>query len=204
MPLNGNRVGWYICGPTVYDSAHMGHARNYVNFDVLRRVMADYFRYDVRFIMNVTDIDDKIVMRAHLKRSEAVLAAAATTAAAASPAVQAAMAPLVALLASKEKRLGEQNTLTVSLAQAAGLSTDWSIQTAYLELAHSFESEFMEDMRLLGVAEPDMLTRVSEYTEKIVTYIETIISKGFAYHSNGSVYFDVPAWPDTSLLFSLT
>jgi hypothetical protein len=36
------------------DSAHMGHARNYVNFDVLRRVMVDYFRYDVRFIMNVT------------------------------------------------------------------------------------------------------------------------------------------------------
>ena len=68
VPLEGNRVGWYICGPTVYDSAHMGHARNYVNFDVLRRVMSDYFRYDVRFIMNVTDIDDKIVMRAHLRR----------------------------------------------------------------------------------------------------------------------------------------
>ena len=66
--------------PLRRDSAHMGHARNYVNFDVLRRVMQEYFRYDVRFIMNVTDIDDKIVMRAHLKRSEAVLAAAAKVA----------------------------------------------------------------------------------------------------------------------------
>jgi len=195
VPLNGNRVGWYICGPTVYDSAHMGHARNYVNFDVLRRVMTDYFRYDVRFIMNVTDIDDKIVMRAHLKRSEAVLAEAKSGAGGA--AVEAAMAPLVALLASKEKRLGEQDALTVAVAEAAGIGTDWSIQTAYLELAHSFEGEFMEDMRLLGVAKPDMLTRVSEYTEKIVTYINTIISKGFAYHSNGSVYFDVPAFENS-------
>jgi cysteinyl-tRNA synthetase len=42
-PLAGNRVGWYICGPTVYDASHLGHARNYVGFDVLRRVLSDYF-----------------------------------------------------------------------------------------------------------------------------------------------------------------
>ncbi len=42
-PLAGNRVGWYICGPTVYDASHLGHARNYVSFDVLRRVMGGYF-----------------------------------------------------------------------------------------------------------------------------------------------------------------
>ena len=42
-PLAGNRVGWYICGPTVYDASHLGHARNYVGFDILRRVLADYF-----------------------------------------------------------------------------------------------------------------------------------------------------------------
>jgi hypothetical protein len=42
-PLAGNRVGWYICGPTVYDASHLGHARNYVSFDVLRRVMSSYF-----------------------------------------------------------------------------------------------------------------------------------------------------------------
>ena len=52
----------------------------------------------------------------------------------------------------------------------------------------------MEDMRLMGVMKPDMLTRVSEYTDKIVTYIETIIENGYAYESNGSVYFDVPAF----------
>ena len=42
-PLAGNRVSWYICGPTVYDASHLGHARNYVSFDVLRRVMTGYF-----------------------------------------------------------------------------------------------------------------------------------------------------------------
>lgn len=43
VPLSGNRVGWYICGPTVYDSSHLGHARNYVSFDILRRVLTSYF-----------------------------------------------------------------------------------------------------------------------------------------------------------------
>lgn len=38
-------VNWYSCGPTVYDSAHLGHARAYVTFDIIRRIMTDYFRY---------------------------------------------------------------------------------------------------------------------------------------------------------------
>ena len=42
-PIAGNRVSWYICGPTVYDASHLGHARNYVSFDVLRRVLTGYF-----------------------------------------------------------------------------------------------------------------------------------------------------------------
>lgn len=61
----GNRVTWYICGPTVYDSAHLGHASNYVRFDVVRRILSDYFGYDVVVQMNVTDIDDKIINRAN-------------------------------------------------------------------------------------------------------------------------------------------
>lgn len=55
----GNRVTWYSCGPTVYDDAHLGHARNYVTTDIIRRIMRDYFKFDVRFVMNITDIDDK-------------------------------------------------------------------------------------------------------------------------------------------------
>ncbi|VDD92362.1 unnamed protein product [Enterobius vermicularis] len=64
VPREGRRVKWYICGPTVYDSSHMGHARAYLSFDILRRIMQDYFGYDVQFVMNITDIDDKIIKRA--------------------------------------------------------------------------------------------------------------------------------------------
>lgn len=53
-------VTWYACGPTVYDDAHLGHARNYVSTDIIRRVMRDYFKYNVRFVMNITDVDDKV------------------------------------------------------------------------------------------------------------------------------------------------
>ncbi|XP_053385262.1 cysteine--tRNA ligase, cytoplasmic-like [Mercenaria mercenaria] len=64
VPQNGNQVLWYSCGPTVYDSSHMGHARSYISFDILRRVMTDYFNYNITYCMNVTDIDDKIIKRA--------------------------------------------------------------------------------------------------------------------------------------------
>ncbi|EJW72513.1 cysteinyl-tRNA synthetase, partial [Wuchereria bancrofti] len=61
VPLNPKQVKWYICGPTVYDSSHIGHARAYLSFDILRRVLQDYFGYDIQYIMNITDIDDKII-----------------------------------------------------------------------------------------------------------------------------------------------
>ena len=64
VPISGYKVTWYSCGPTVYDASHMGHARSYITFDILRRVLADYFGYDVFFVMNITDIDDKIIKRA--------------------------------------------------------------------------------------------------------------------------------------------
>jgi cysteinyl-tRNA synthetase len=48
----------------VYDSSHLGHARTYVAFDVIRRILSDYFGYDIFCVMNVTDIDDKIILRA--------------------------------------------------------------------------------------------------------------------------------------------
>eukprot|EP00892_Ulva_mutabilis_P004454 jgi/Ulvmu1/2380/UM130_0013.1 len=60
-------VYWYCCGPTVYDVAHIGHARNYVTFDIIRRVLEDYFGYNVTYVMNVTDVDDKIILRARRK-----------------------------------------------------------------------------------------------------------------------------------------
>ncbi|MHA1643711.1 MAG: cysteine--tRNA ligase [Candidatus Freyarchaeota archaeon] len=64
VPLNGKRVGMYVCGPTVYDYSHVGHARSYVAFDVIRRYL-EYKGYIVIYIQNITDVDDKIIKRAN-------------------------------------------------------------------------------------------------------------------------------------------
>jgi cysteinyl-tRNA synthetase len=63
IPQKGRQVRWYNCGPTVYDVSHMGHARTYLTFDIIRRIMEDYFNLDVVFQTNITDVDDKIILR---------------------------------------------------------------------------------------------------------------------------------------------
>ncbi|KAI5703614.1 hypothetical protein M8J75_014033 [Diaphorina citri] len=64
VPQNGKEIYWYSCGPTVYDASHMGHARSYITFDILRRILSEYFNYNITYAMNITDIDDKIIKRA--------------------------------------------------------------------------------------------------------------------------------------------
>ena len=138
VPLDstGKRVSWYICGPTVWDKAHLGHARTYVTFDIIRRIMEKVCGYSIFYVMNITNVDDKIIR-----------------------AVQ---------------------------------GTDKSI-SAY---AASFEQEFHEDMRSLGVRQPSALTRVSEFIPDIVAYVKQILDNGFAYAGKhtGSMYFDSHAF----------
>ena len=74
----GAALTWYACGPTVYDATHLGHARNYVTFDILRRVLEDYFGYRVLLVMNITDVDDKIITRARRNHLLQAYRAAAT------------------------------------------------------------------------------------------------------------------------------
>jgi len=62
FPLNENEVKIYVCGPTVYDDAHLGHARSAISFDLLRRVL-EAKNYKVTFVKNYTDIDDKILKK---------------------------------------------------------------------------------------------------------------------------------------------
>ena len=57
---SGRTVTWYACGPTVYDDAHLGHARTYLTSDIVRRIVRDYFGFKVRYVMNITDVDDKV------------------------------------------------------------------------------------------------------------------------------------------------
>jgi cysteinyl-tRNA synthetase len=63
VPWKEDALTWYSCGPTVYDDAHLGHARNYVTIDILRRIVTHYFEYPLKFVQNVTDVDDKIILR---------------------------------------------------------------------------------------------------------------------------------------------
>ena len=63
-------INWYMCGPTVYDSAHLGHARTYLTFDIIRRILINYFHYDVNLCMNITDIDDKIIKRSNEEKKK--------------------------------------------------------------------------------------------------------------------------------------
>lgn len=139
VPQNSNKIYWYACGPTVYDASHMGHARTYVSFDIIRRILTDYFNYDVRMVINITDIDDKIIKR--------------------------------------------------SVEEGVSFSA----------LARKWELDFWEDMQNLNVLLPTAITRVSEYVQEIIKYIEKIIENGYAYESKGSVYFSIEDFSKASI-----
>ena len=62
-PIHTNRVCMFVCGPTVYDHSHLGHARTYIAFDIIARYLR-YKGYSLFYLMNITDVDDKIIARA--------------------------------------------------------------------------------------------------------------------------------------------
>ncbi|KAL8855685.1 MAG: hypothetical protein Q9178_007696 [Gyalolechia marmorata] len=262
----GKTVTWYACGPTVYDDAHVGHARNYVSTDILRRIMRDYFKFDVKFVMNITDVDDKIIIRARQhylfdefidpKRrrgtatvEETSVAAFETYLAKNLKLIPRTVAPEElpgqvqkhygdvlngkALQEAKISRDEEEKTkMHIGTVRAAadamrtlkgtssatederflgnvrdvimpyldslyGSTFGASDHTISTKWAKKFEDRFMEDMQALNVLEPDVVTRVTEYVEKIIAFITQIRQRGFAYEtSDKSVYFDIKAFED--------
>jgi cysteinyl-tRNA synthetase len=74
-PIEGKKVRMYVCGLTVYDYAHIGHARTYIAFDVIKRYLR-FKGYNVIHVQNITDVDDKIIARAKERRTDPIKLAA--------------------------------------------------------------------------------------------------------------------------------
>jgi len=140
IPCQPKKIGMYVCGPTVYDLPHIGHARSAYVFDVIRRYLI-YRGYEVKFVRNVTDVDDKIIDKAQ-----------------------------------NELKGQDLNTAVKE------------ISTKYLALYH-------EDMKSLGILDPDVEPKATEYVspEKplMQKFIGELIQRGCAYVSEGDVYFDI-------------
>ncbi|KAL7489801.1 hypothetical protein ACHAW6_015517 [Cyclotella cf. meneghiniana] len=254
VPMRARHVKWYTCGPTVYDSSHVGHARTYLSFDIMRRIMADYFHYNVLYQINTTDIDDKIILRARQnelmkqleedlnvdfdnlvtmakealeeakaksdEKKEGILAAIEEATQNKDSRARTEQEGLLEQHLVKRKNLDRdeiqileacnnssknkdaranllvaaKSVLAEKLDREKGhLITDHAVFNAH---ARKYEREYMEDMAALGIREPDVLTRVTEYVPKIISFVETIISKGLAYKSNGSVYLSLDAFQE--------
>src|SRR3989344_461280 len=65
-PIKSKKVNLFVCGPTVYDFSHIGHAKTYVQFDIIVKYLR-YLKYKVFYLQNITDVDDKIIQRAREK-----------------------------------------------------------------------------------------------------------------------------------------
>ena len=71
VPISKDKIGMYVCGPTVYDFPHIGNARPIVVFDVLFRLLKKIYGYEkVTYVRNITDIDDKIIEASKNKKKE--------------------------------------------------------------------------------------------------------------------------------------
>ena len=242
-PLEEGKIKWYACGPTVYDDAHVGHARNYVSTDIVRRILTDYFGFDVRFVMNITDVDDKIIVKARetklfddfVKNNPSTNDGRETISEAfqyflrrkfpdfqyTSPETfevdlqqHVSSHPETSVDALAKIKLNAK-ILTAASNALRQPSLEWKsvedIVKPYLDskhgkafdqydhapfnaIARKYEARFFEDMDRLNVRRPDLVTRVTEYGPQIVEFVQRIVDRGFAYESEGSVYFDIDAF----------
>lgn len=128
VPLEEGKVKMYVCGPTVYNYIHIGNARPVIVFDTVRRYL-EYSGYDVTYVSNFTDVDDKIIKAAN--------------------------------------ELGEE----------VGELTDRFIQA------------YFDDVGALGCRKADVHPRVTEHIGDIVDFIKVLVEKGYAYESQGDVYY---------------
>lgn len=139
-PVNPGFAGIYVCGPTVYGDAHLGHARPAITYDVLVRFLK-FIGYKVRYVRNITDVG-------HLEN---------------------------------DADAGEDK-----IAQKARLE-----QLEPMEVVQHYTLRYHEAMKLLNTLPPNIEPRASGHIIEQIELVKKIFENGFAYESNGSVYFDV-------------
>lgn len=135
VPQEPGKVKMYVCGPTVYDYIHIGNARPVIFFDVVRRYLEDIGN-KVQYVVNFTDVDDKLIRKA--------------------------------------EQLG----------------------TTVPEVAETFIAAFYADIEALGVHKATLNPRVTEHIPQIIAFIQGLIDKGYAYMSDGDVYYRTAAFKD--------
>ncbi len=143
-PLNAPHVGMYVCGPTVYGDAHLGHARPAITFDILYRYLT-HLGYKVRYVRNITDVG-------HLEH---------------------------------DADEGEDK-----IAKKARLE-----QLEPMEVVQHFTNRYHRDMEALNVLPPSIEPHASGHIIEQIQFVKKILDKGYAYESNGSIYFDVEKYP---------
>lgn len=141
IPLHKERVGLYVCGPTVYGDPHLGHARPAVTFDLVFRYLT-HIGYKVRYVRNITDVG-------HLENDAD----------------------------SGEDKIEKKARLE---------------QLEPMEIAQYYIDRYHFAMDELNVKRPSIEPRASGHIMEQIDMVEKIIEKGYAYISDGSVYFDVP------------
>jgi cysteinyl-tRNA synthetase len=129
------QVGIYLCGPTVYREAHIGHMVGPVVFDTIKRYLT-YCGFKVTWVVNITDVDDK-------------------------------------LIAESIKR-----------------------QCPMSQIAAEMTEDYLASLRALGVDQIDHLPRATEYMDEIIQFVKQLVERGYAYVSDGDVYFEVSKDPD--------
>lgn len=144
-PINPGKVGMYVCGPTVYDHCHLGHARGYVSMDILRRYL-EYLGFEVRHIMNYTDVG-------HLVNDEE----------------------------EGEDKIEKR-------AKAEKINP--------IAIADKYITSVEEDFTALNIKPAHFNPRPTKYIAQIISFVEMLIKKGYAYETNGSVYFSVEKFPE--------
>ncbi|WP_057939736.1 cysteine--tRNA ligase [Algoriphagus resistens] len=147
QPINPPFVGMYVCGPTVYGDAHLGHARPAITFDTVNRYLT-HLGFKVRYVRNITDVG-------HLQ--------------------------------------GDADEGEDKIAKKAKLE-----QLEPMEVAQQYTDSYHRDMALLNTWKPSIEPRATGHIPEQIALVEAILKEGLAYEINGSVYFDVMKYNETS------